>query len=82
MKIAFVSDVANVSGKAKELSAMVAQQIVHFLNQGVFNGTLVLQGDPFFLFDSLVRPYEYMLRIVILRPGYMDEDGSYTGMEV
>lgn len=78
MNISFVADVANASGRSKELTSLVAEQVVHFLNQGVFNGTLTIPGDPFYLFDTIVRPYEYMVRIVILRPGYLDSDGTYT----
>jgi hypothetical protein len=78
MDVSFVAETANVSGLTKELPALVAQQIIHFLNQGVFQGTITLPGDPFFLFDNNVRPYEYMVNIIILRPGFADETGTYT----
>ena len=77
-KISFVAEKINVGGLTKKLSALMAQQIIHFLNQGVFNGTLTLPGDPFFLFDNYVRPFEYMINIIILRPGFADETGTYT----
>jgi len=76
-KVAFVTDQVAVSGSTQELSALIAQQIVHFLNLGVFNGTISLSGDPFYLFDKNVRPFEYMVNIIILRPGFADETGTY-----
>lgn len=79
--MAFVSDVVNLSGVQASLSALATQQIVHFLNQGVFQGTINLPGDPFYLFDSIVRPFEYMIKVVVLRPGFLDENGKYTAAE-
>jgi hypothetical protein len=76
-KVAFVQDQVAVSGSTQELTALVAQQIVHFLNLGVFNGTMSLSGDPFYLFDGKVRPFEYMVNVIILRPGFADETGTY-----
>jgi hypothetical protein len=78
LDMSFVSDVRNASGKPQGMAGLVAQQIVHQLNQGVFSGTLTLPGDPFYLFDNKVRPYEYMVKVIVLRPGFLDEDGNYS----
>lgn len=79
--IAFVSDVIDIdnnvsSTRGSKVSGMVARQFVHYLNQGVFSGTLTLPGDPFWLFDSQIRPFQYMIRIIIMRPEYIDKDGT------
>jgi hypothetical protein len=76
-RVAFVADQVAVSGATQSLTSLVAQHIVHFLNLGVFNGTITLSGDPFFLFDGSVRPFEYMIKVIILRPGFSDDTGTY-----
>ena len=79
-KISFVSDMvdlqnANSSDRGMNTN-IIAQQLVHFLNQGVFNGALSLPGDPYYLFDKSLKPFQYIVKIVIMRPEYIDEDGS------
>jgi len=77
---AFVSDAAFVSGgriPRTDIGTRVSEQFVHILNQGVYTGTISLPGDPFYLFDENLRPYEYMIRIVIMRPSYLDENGEF-----
>jgi len=78
-EIAYVDGITNLSGPQKNLSGQIAQQVVYWLNQGVFSGTMTIPGDPFYLFDNDVRPFEYMIRVVILRPGFIDENGDFTG---
>ena len=78
-EIAYVSDITNISGPQKDLSGLITQQVVYWLNQGVFSGTMTIPGDPFYLFDNNVRPFEYMIRVIILRPGFIDESGDFTG---
>ena len=78
-EIAYVSDITNISGPQKDLAGLIIQQVVYWLNQGVFSGTMTIPGDPFYLFDNNVRPFEYMIRVIILRPGFIDEKGDFTG---
>jgi hypothetical protein len=78
-EIAYVSDITNISGPQKDLAGLITQQVVYWLNQGVFSGTMTIPGDPFYLFDNNVRPFEYMIRVIILRPGFIDEEGDFTG---
>lgn len=52
----------------------LAAEITHNLNNTVFNGTIELPLDPFYLFDNAVRPFEYLIRIIVKRPVYIDTD--------
>jgi hypothetical protein len=77
MDISFVSDAMNTSGIQQNLNALITQSVVYFLNQGVFDGTLTLPGDPAYLFDNTMRPFEYMVKMVIIRPAYFTKEGEY-----
>jgi hypothetical protein len=77
-RIAFVSDVVQTSSGSVNNSAIqsrVAQQIVKYINQGVYKGSITIPLDPFFLFDNELRRYQYVIRIVVKRPSYF-EDGT------
>lgn len=75
-KIAFVSDTISLSKGGKTPLGVVAQQVVSHLNEGVFEGSVDLPGDPFYLFDAKLKPYQYMIRIIIMRPAYITKDGE------
>jgi len=77
--VMFVSNYASISGANRtNIGHRIAQQFITNLNQGVFTGTITLPGDPFYLFDNKLRPYEYAIKIVIMRPNYVDKDGEFV----
>ena len=82
MKVTFVSNVVS-SDNRDNLSdtKLLVEQVVANLNQGVFDGTLTLPGDPFFLFDKELRPFEYKIKIIIMRPSFIDFDGTVVQEE-
>ena len=78
----FVSDVAGVAGSGGTNTAhkanMLVSDMLKNINDGVFEGTITLMGDPFYLFDAKLQPFQYFIKVVILRPGPIDEsNGSY-----
>ena len=75
---ALVSNVINMENGSgdRQQSGIIARQITHNMNQGVFEGTINLSGDPFWFFDGAVKPYQYVIRIIILRPEYINENGE------
>lgn len=82
-KYTFVSDAIGVDGGGEStIGARVARSVVYNLNQGVFKGTIELMGDPFYLFDSYVSPFQYMIRIIINRPAYLDDKEQYVGNSI
>jgi len=75
--VTFVSDVVDVTSQSTLTpSNLIAHQVVSFLNQGVFEGTMTIPGDPFYLFDTKVKPYQYKIKIIIMRTSYIRQDGS------
>jgi len=58
-----------------------AAAIVSAINDQVFNGSITIPGDPFYFFDDELRPMEFAVRITILRPDYVNEQGKYTGID-
>lgn len=49
------------------------------LNNMLHEGTITISGDPFFLFDDIVSPFMYKIRLLIKKPTYIDEDGERKG---
>ena len=77
--ISFISDSINVSGAERtSIGSRISQTLLGFLNQGVFEGTLELPGDPFYLFDAYLQPYSFIIKITLLRPNYLEkQQNSY-----
>ena len=65
-----------------DTAARIMGEIIKETNQHVFTGTIELIGDPFFLFDKAVRPNEYLIKILILKPSYIDKNGKYINPEL
>jgi len=79
----FVSNSIGVDGGGTAtIGARMASDVVYNLNQGVFKGSIEIPGDPFYLFDSQISPYEYLIRIIVQRPGYTDHNDQYQGISV
>jgi len=71
----FVSDVVDVPEPNdiqgvdnKTYVKWLMNQFIKNINRQVFKGTIELPGDPFYSFDKVVRPYEYLIKLIILRP--------------
>lgn len=79
----FISDsIKTDSGENTSFGARVAAEVVHNLNQGVFKGSIEIPGDPFYLFDDKMSPYQFLIKIIVLRPGYIGYDNQYQGNSV
>ena len=62
---------------ADQAGAILARNIVTNLNtQEVFKGSITIPGDPFYLFDSSIQPFLYVINLVIKRPNYVGSDGT------
>jgi hypothetical protein len=75
-----VSDVYNseVAGhSASGAASIMTRNLIYNINQQVFNGTITIPGDPYYLFDGdMMNPMTYVIRIVVTRPSYYDKDGN------
>lgn len=49
------------------------------LNNALSEGSITIQGDPFFMFDAVMAPFSYIIRLIIRKPTYIDEDGIRVG---
>ena len=58
-------------------SGDIAQALVNNINQQLFKGTIEILGDPFYLFDTNINPYFYMIYLKINKPDYIKKDGSF-----
>lgn len=43
-------------------------QFLKNINRQVFKGTLEIPGDPTYFFDKELRPYEYLIKLIVMRP--------------
>jgi len=48
-------------------SNSIAAQVVKNLNEGIFFGDIEILGDPFYLFDSVVQPYQHFILLNVYR---------------
>jgi len=75
--ISFVSDTVSVSGADRtSIGARISEQVVHYLNQSIFEGSIEIPGDPFYLFDAYLQPFSFMIKVIILRPDYLKKEQS------
>ena len=65
--------------KARQFCLLTKSQEQLYHN-GFFDGTLEIPGDPFYLFDERMNPYQYFIKIRVLRDfnPYLDELGSFN----
>lgn len=63
---------ANDTSTAGALRAAVVRN----MNENVFKGTIELLGDPFFLFDRGMSPYQYVIMIDVIRPRPATRDST------
>jgi len=45
----------------------IANKVIQNMNQGIFYGNVEILGDPFFLFDATLQPFQYYIRLNIYR---------------
>ena len=48
-------------------SNTIASQVIKNMNEGIFFGDIEILGDPFYLFDSVVQPYQYFIKVNVYR---------------
>jgi hypothetical protein len=71
----------NDAGDSDIQARKALDQLVWNINNTVFNGTLEIPLDPFYLFDRMMKPYQYIVNVIIKRPRYVDSDGNVKGGE-
>lgn len=63
-------------------SSMIAKRMMRSftsnINEAISKGSITLQGDPFYFFDNKVKPFQYIINLVIKRPNYVDRNGEYV----
>lgn len=82
---AFVSEVRSTNGfessgeaiTSQRAAAIISRRLVTALNRQIFTGTIELPGDPFYFFDANLKPFSYLIRLIINRPNYINEDGEF-----
>ena len=78
----FVSDVIDVKtssepGVEDVYKNQLKTAFLKNINTQVFKGSISIAGDPFFFFDNAVRPFEYLIKINVLRPTDSIAEKSY-----
>jgi len=78
----FVSDVVDVKtssepGVEDVYKNQLKTAFLKNINTQVFKGSISIAGDPFFFFDNAVRPFEYLIKINVLRPTDSIAEKSY-----
>ena len=48
-------------------SNLLAAKAINNMNQGIFFGNVEILGDPFYLFDASLQPYQYYIKINVYR---------------
>ena len=82
----FVAEVKDTSGfessneaiTAQRAAAIISRRLVASLNRQIFTGIIELTGDPFYLFDASLKPFSYLINLIINRPNYLDENGEFV----
>lgn len=71
-------EVSNDRITPQQAGAIMSRKIVKQINDQIFSGSLSLFGDPFYLFDSVIKPFSYMIKVVVFRPSYIDRNGEFV----
>lgn len=71
-------EVTNNRMTPAQLGAVVSSQIVARLNEQIFTGTIKIPGDAFYLFDEKIQPFSYLIKIIVNKPNYVDENGDFV----
>jgi hypothetical protein len=77
----FVSDVKQMKDtkqttegqNEKDAGFQYMRNLIMNLNEQVFSGTLEIPGDPFYLFDGEVKPFVYLIKVLVRNPVYYDK---------
>jgi len=82
----FVADVKRTddntgSGGMKDsrlaAQAMMREMIAN-LNASIFRGSMEIPLDPFYLFDTTLKPFQYLIKIIVKRPTYWGFKGPIS----
>lgn len=79
-QLALISDVEEnfaSDTSAPASSQTLADAYIAELNDQIFSGTIEILGDPFYMFDREMKPYQYGIKINFLRPGQLTGDRGY-----
>jgi hypothetical protein len=86
---AFVSDVitsssgsSNYKQNSENFAARISSQLISWVNETAFTGTITIPGDPFYLFSGNIQPYQLLIKIIVVRPDYFDGNGKYIHGEI
>lgn len=63
---------------SSQLGAMLSSKVVDALNQQIFRGSVTIQGDPFYLFDGQIQPFTYLIKLIINKPSFINENGDFV----
>jgi len=68
--LSFVSDAFNTisDGSGTDVASLAVRKFLQNINSSIFRGTIELMGDPFFLFDSVMQPFQYLIKLIVMRP--------------
>lgn len=72
----------NEEGVSKHSGIPKVASINANLNNMLHEGSITIQGDPFFLFDDVVAPFSYLIRLLVKKPTYINEEGERVGGEL
>lgn len=66
-----IIDIKETNNKTTKYSYLdqLKNEFVKNINRQVFKGTITIPGDAFYFFDKKVRPFEYFIKLNVMRPG-------------
>jgi len=71
-------DYSNDVLSPETISLKISDLIRSNLDQQVVRGNMTIFGDPFYLFDSSLQPFTYIIKILINRPNFVDNEGNFV----
>ena len=59
------NNIINSSGDSP--GSLLANKVIQNMNQGIFFGNLEILGDPFYIFDANLQPFQYYIKLNVHR---------------
>lgn len=63
--------------ESEKAALIYSRNLITNLNKTVYKGKIIIPGDPFYLFDDYIKPYSYIINLIIKRPDYVGFDGEF-----
>ncbi|RLD64512.1 MAG: hypothetical protein DRJ01_00330 [Bacteroidetes bacterium] len=60
---------------------IIANKVIQNMNQGIFYGNVEILGDPFYLFDATLQPFQYYIRLNVYR-NYNEYNTSISNQKI